>query len=120
MEKTNNRPDWGKLFQAALHEPGRLGSHYRLFHRYSLGNQLLAVEQMVDRGIPVGPIASFNGWRKAGRVVRKGERADVGADSQQGMSRCCDLVKQQQTSNCERRTFRPRRLIAASLAPVGR
>lgn len=75
MEKTNNRPDWGKLFQSAMHEPGRLGSYYRLFHRYSLGNQLLAVEQMVDRGIPVGPIASFNGWRKAGRVVRKGERA---------------------------------------------
>jgi hypothetical protein len=40
MEKTNNRPDWGKPLQAALHEPGRLGSYYRLFHRYSLGNQL--------------------------------------------------------------------------------
>ena len=75
METKANRPDWGKLFQDALREPGRLGAYYRLFHRYSLGNQLLAVEQMVDRGIPVGPIASFNGWRKVGRVVRKGERA---------------------------------------------
>lgn len=75
MEKTNNRPDWGKLFQAALHEPGRLGSHYRLFHRYSLGNQLLAMEQMAERGIPVGPIASFNGWKKVGRKVKKGEKA---------------------------------------------
>lgn len=71
MEKTNNRPDWGKLFQAALHEPGRLGSHYRLFHRYSLGNQLLAMEQMAERGIPAGPIASFNGWkRRAARSKR--------------------------------------------------
>jgi antirestriction protein ArdC len=74
MEKTN-RPDWGKLFQDALREPGRLGACYRLFHRYSLGNQVLAMEQMVERGIQIGPIASFNGWRKAGRIVRKGERA---------------------------------------------
>lgn len=71
----NTRPDWGKLFNSILAEPGRLGEYYDLFHRYSLGNQALAMEQMKERGIPVGPISSFNGWKKAGRRVRKGEKA---------------------------------------------
>jgi len=76
MQKRNSeRPDWGKLFQDALREPGLLGTCYRLFHNYSLGNQLLAAEQMNWRGIPLGPISSFNGWKKAGRIVRKGEKA---------------------------------------------
>jgi antirestriction protein ArdC len=71
----NERPDWGKLFQSILAEPGRLGDHYRWFHRYSLGNQVLATEQMAVRGIPIGPISSFNGWKKVGRKVKKGEKA---------------------------------------------
>ncbi|GLW61505.1 hypothetical protein Hthe01_18540 [Hydrogenophilus thermoluteolus] len=75
MSIKTNRPDWGKLFASILTEPGRLGEHYRLFHRYSLGNQLLAVVQMEERGIPIGPIASFNGWKKLGRRVKKGEKA---------------------------------------------
>jgi len=74
MEKTT-RPDWGKLFNSILTEPGRLGEYYRLFHRYSLGNQALAIGQMVARDIQVGPISSFNGWKKVGRKVKKGEKA---------------------------------------------
>ncbi|MEO1767954.1 ArdC-like ssDNA-binding domain-containing protein [Thiobacter aerophilum] len=70
-----NRPDWGKLFQSILSEPGRLGDHYQWFHRFSLGNQALAMQQMADRGIQIGPIASFNGWQKLGRKVKKGEKA---------------------------------------------
>lgn len=69
------RPDWAKMFTELLSEPGRLGEHYKFFHRYSLGNQALAVSQMVDRGIPIGPISSFNGWKRLGRRVKKGEKA---------------------------------------------
>ena len=37
---------------------------------------------------------------------------DVDSDAQQGMSRFCYLVKQQKKTNCKRRTFRTRCLIA--------
>lgn len=73
--KNTTRPDWGKLFNSILAEPGRLGDYYRLFHSYSLGNQALAMFQMTLRGIPIGPISSFNGWKKLGRKVKKGEKA---------------------------------------------
>lgn len=76
METKNaTRPDWGKLFDQALNEPGRLSECYSLFHRYSLGNQALAMSQMLERGIPIGPIASFNGWKNVGRKIKKGEKA---------------------------------------------
>ncbi|WP_205617446.1 ArdC-like ssDNA-binding domain-containing protein [Pelomicrobium methylotrophicum] len=75
MSNTVTRPDWGKLFSSILAEPGRLGEYYSLFHSYSLGNQALAMFQMTLRGIPIGPISSFNGWKKLGRRVRKGEKA---------------------------------------------
>lgn len=75
MSNTVTRPDWGKLFNSILAEPGRLGEYYSLFHSYSLGNQALAMFQMALRGIPIGPISSFNGWKKLGRRVKKGEKA---------------------------------------------
>lgn len=75
MQKHTNHPDWGNLFKSILSEPGQLGEHYNLFHRYSLGNQALAMFEMTLRGIPIGPISSFNGWKKAGRKVKKGEKA---------------------------------------------
>lgn len=69
------RPDWLKLFDSILTEPGLLGEHYRAFHNYSLGNQALATMQLVERGIPISPIASFNGWKEKGRKVIKGQKA---------------------------------------------
>lgn len=74
-QQKRERPDWGKLFQSILTEPGKLGEYYNLFHRYSLGNQALAMFEMTLRGIPIGPISSFNGWKKLGRKVKKGEKA---------------------------------------------
>lgn len=74
-EKKTKRPDWGELFAQALSEPGRMSECYSLFHSYSLGNQALAIFEMQLRGIPIGPIASFNGWKKIGRKVKKGEKA---------------------------------------------
>lgn len=77
MEKktTPARPDWLTQFESILTEPGKLGDHYHAFHRYSLGNQALAVEQLCMRGIPISPICSFNGWKQKGRKVKKGEKA---------------------------------------------
>lgn len=74
-EKKSPRPDWGKLFQQMLELPGKMPEYYSMFHKYSMRNQALAIAQMRERGIPIGPISSFNGWKKLGRKVKKGERA---------------------------------------------
>lgn len=73
--ETANRPDWLKLFESILTEPGKLGNYYRAFHNYSLGNQALAMEQLSMRGIQIAPIASFNAWKAKGRKVMKGQKA---------------------------------------------
>ncbi len=76
MEKKEiARPDWMALLEAILTKPGLLGDYYYAFHNYSVGNQLLAVMQLVERGVPVGPIASFNAWKQKGRSVMKGQKA---------------------------------------------
>jgi antirestriction protein ArdC len=64
-----------KLLQEAVTKPGTLMRAYSLFWNYSLGNQLLALIQATERGIPLGPIASFNRWKELGRHVKKGEKA---------------------------------------------
>lgn len=73
------RPDHPSLFVDLLHEaltePGLLSSAYRAFHQYSLGNQLLAATQLMERDLPIAPIASFNTWKSKGRMVRKGQKA---------------------------------------------
>jgi antirestriction protein ArdC len=63
------------LLDAAITEPGRISSAYTAFHNYSLGNMLLALGQCEARGIPLGPIASFNRWKELGRHVSKGQKA---------------------------------------------
>lgn len=73
--KEVTRPDWMALLDSILDKPGILGDYYFAFHNYSIGNQAIAVCQMVDRGIEIGPIASFNSWKKKGRSVIKGQKA---------------------------------------------
>ncbi len=63
------------LLASAVTEPGILSAAYRQFHSYSLGNQLLAWGQCLERGIPPGPMATFPTWKELGRHVRKGEKA---------------------------------------------
>ncbi len=62
------------LLQEAVTKPGFLSSAYRAFHPYSLGNQLLAASQLIERGLNITPIESFNGWKRKGRAVRAGEK----------------------------------------------
>jgi len=68
-------PQFVDLLSRALTEPGLVSRAYSAFHGYSIGNQLLALVQCAERGIPPGPIATFMGWKEKGRFVRKGEKA---------------------------------------------
>jgi antirestriction protein ArdC len=63
------------LLRSAVTEPGVLSDAYRQFHKYSIGNQLLAWSQCLERGIQPGPMATFPRWKELGRYVRKGEKA---------------------------------------------
>jgi len=65
------------LLERAVNEPGVLSDAYRAFHNYSLGNQLLAWSQCVQRRLQLGPMATFQRWRELGRHVRRGEKAIV-------------------------------------------
>src|SRR5437867_2027846 len=66
---------FSELLDKAISEPGMISTAYTAFHGYSVGNQLLAMFQCAAREIPVGPIATFMGWKDKGRFVKKGEKA---------------------------------------------
>lgn len=55
--------DWTALLTQALTLPGTLGTTYCRFYRYSFLNQLLLLAQGVTE-----PCASFNAWKKLGRI----------------------------------------------------
>lgn len=59
----------------AVEKPGMIHEAYSAFHNYSVGNQLLAYWQCYARGIPMGPIGTYNAWQLLKRQVRKGEKA---------------------------------------------
>jgi antirestriction protein ArdC len=56
-------------------EPGLILKAYSNFHGYSIGNQIAALTQCHLRGLPPGPINTYQGWRRLGRQVRRGEKA---------------------------------------------
>jgi antirestriction protein ArdC len=68
---------FAELLQRAVTEPGIVSQAYHAFHGYSIGNQLLALGQCIQRGITRGPIATFPKWKELGRHVKRGERAIV-------------------------------------------
>src|SRR5438034_11688735 len=76
LEPTKDRSvNFTELLNEAVTKPGTLMKAYSLFWNYSLGNQILALIQADQRGIPLGPIASFNRWKEVGRHVKRGEKA---------------------------------------------
>lgn len=77
MQTTSTAITFSTLLDRALAEPGILSRAYTAFHGYSIGNQLLALVQCLQREIEPGPIATFMGWKAKGRSVRKGEHAVV-------------------------------------------
>ena len=50
---------WAALLDEAVRKPGFIHEAYSRFHNYSLGNQLLALYQCIERGIQPGPLATF-------------------------------------------------------------
>jgi hypothetical protein len=74
---TPSTTSFSELLRSAVTEPGIISAAYRQFHNYSIGNQLLAWSQCIQRSITPGPIATFMGWKEKGRHVKKGEKAIV-------------------------------------------
>ena len=71
----NSAEMFQQILEAAVTEPGIVLEAFSNFHNYSLGNQMLALFQMRLRGIPVGPISSYNGWKRNKRQVKRGSKA---------------------------------------------
>jgi N-terminal domain of anti-restriction factor ArdC len=67
--------DWSALLVDAVTRPGIISSAYSRFWNYSVGNQILAFFQCLEKRIEPGPIHTFKGWLDLGRHVRKGEKA---------------------------------------------
>src|SRR5437879_2436765 len=72
---TKETIQFSNLLNEAVSKPGTLMRAYSLFWNYSLGNQVLALVQAEMRGIPLGPIASYNRWKELGRYVKQGSKA---------------------------------------------
>jgi antirestriction protein ArdC len=75
MTPAGSAPSFADLLASAVTEPGTMSDAYRQFHTYSIGNQLLAWSQCLQRGMQPGPMATFPRWKELGRYVRKGEKA---------------------------------------------
>jgi hypothetical protein len=66
---------WSELLIQAVTQPGLIHKAYSTFHGYSIGNQIAAMIQCQMRGLSIGPINTFNGWRNLNRYVKKGQKA---------------------------------------------
>lgn len=77
MPQTTPAPSFVELLASAVADPGRLQVAYSRFHNYSLGNMLLAYAQCLERGLELGPLATYPAWQALGRQVRKGAKAIV-------------------------------------------
>ena len=78
MKNTTNanyRKDFGEMLQEVVTKEGTISQCYRLFHNYSVCNQMLAYVQLKSRGLDISPINSYGGWQKLNRQVRRGEKA---------------------------------------------
>jgi antirestriction protein ArdC len=73
--KEAGHPDWTQILLNAVNTPGVISQAYSRFWNYSVGNQILAFFQCLERKIELGPIHTFRGWLDLGRHVRKGEKA---------------------------------------------
>lgn len=65
---------WRKLLKEIITSPGLVSEAFRKFHRYSIGNRIMALIQLDARGIQPGPLATLKQWNKQGRKVKAGEQ----------------------------------------------
>ena len=84
------------LLQTAVTDPGTISRAYQSFHNYSLGNQLLAWAQCLERGITPGPLATYPRWKELGRQVRKGQKA---------LTLCMPVTKKRKTDDGDDEPF---------------
>lgn len=77
MDNKLSTKNWSELLKQAVNEPGKLLEAYRAFHNYSYANCLLAASQLIERGLAIGPLATFEAWKAKGRHVKKGQKAIV-------------------------------------------
>ena len=77
-----------QLLEEAVTKPGTLMKAYSLYWNYSRGNQVLALIQAKQRGLALGPIASFNRWKELGRYVKKGQKAYRVMHARHGQADC--------------------------------
>jgi hypothetical protein len=64
--------DFSTILREALTRSGIINEAYRAFHNYSIGNQMLAAMQLLQRGLPLSPIASFRTWKEKGPLRQEG------------------------------------------------
>ena len=74
-DTATRQQSFADLLESAVTEPGTISRAYQQFHRYSLGNQLLAMFQCHAWGLQPGPMATYPKWKELGHCVRKGEKA---------------------------------------------
>ena len=79
---------WAALLDEAVKKPGFIHEAYSRFHNYSLGNQLLALFQCIERGIQPGPLATFPKWKELGARRRYGSTMLFFADSRSPRTGC--------------------------------
>ena len=75
MTRNQAPVSWEELLVKAVNEPGVIHSAYSQFYGYSIGNQLLAWWQCMERNVPFGPIGTYNFWKGKNRQVQKGQKA---------------------------------------------
>jgi hypothetical protein len=68
---SSNSHNYEAIAKETLTQSGKLCAAYRYFHRYSIGNQFLAIMQLAQ----AEPINTYNGWKELGRQVKKGSKA---------------------------------------------
>ncbi len=57
--QTADSNTWSELLNEAVSKPGLLLKAYSHFHRYSIGNQVLAISQCGQRGLEAGAMNTF-------------------------------------------------------------
>lgn len=67
--------DWRPLIKYYLQNSQAVDPFMSVLSNYSFMNRLLLYVQMNQRGIPLGPVRSYGGWRSLGFKVNKGEKA---------------------------------------------
>ena len=66
---------YSALLNQAITQKGYISQCYSVFYEYSIGNQFLAMEQLIGRNLPITPIATYKKWLELGRTVQKGQKA---------------------------------------------